>query len=284
MSGDTQSPSSAGTLWVCGTPIGSLDDVTHSLRSVLGRVSVIACEDTRRTRALLSSLEIPTPRLLSHRLDNERASADGVLAVLVGGQDVALVSDAGTPAISDPGARLVRAALDAGITVRSVVGPSAVTTALSLSGCVATGHRFVGFLPRSGGEVSQLVRDHAHEVIVGFESPQRAASTLDCIAQAQPGRRVVVARELSKLHEQVLAGDAESIARQVELQPLRGEVVIVLDAMKSEPAAVTPRSLALVSAIAAEGVRMKTACRIVAQHEEVSARALYERMVEASDH
>lgn len=276
-----QSTADVGTLWVCATPIGSLDDITATLRHVLGQVPVIACEDTRRTRALLSSLAIPAPRLLSHRLDNERASVDGVLAVLSGGHDVALVSDAGTPAVCDPGSMLVRAAHDAGIRVRAVVGPSAVTTAVSLSGCGSSGYTFVGFFPRSRRDLSQLIRDHSHEVVVGFESPQRASSTLAVIAEMQPTRRIVVARELSKLHEEILAGDAEVIAAQVELQPLRGEVVLVLDAMQSAPAAITPRSLALVSAITAEGVRMKTACRIVAQHEGVSSRELYEYMVDS---
>jgi 16S rRNA (cytidine1402-2'-O)-methyltransferase len=277
--GTCSSAETAGTLFVCATPIGNLADVTPRLRSTLAEVQVIACEDTRRTRSLLSALDIRVPRLLSHRSDNERASVGGVISVLQAGQDVALVSDAGTPAVSDPGARLVRAALDAGITVRSIAGPSAVASAVSVSGCCALGYRFVGFLPRTAGELHDLIRQHAHEVVVGFESPNRLTATISRVADIHPHRRVVVARELTKIHEQLLAGEADVIARQLERAPVRGEVVIILDALPHESAAITPRSLDLVQAMVEEGIRMKTACRLVAEHDAVSARALYERMI-----
>lgn len=278
MTSDQQEP---GGLWVCATPIGNLEDVTDRLRSVLASVDVIACEDTRRTRALLSALGIATPRLLSHRLDNERASVDGVIDVLQSGARVALVSDAGTPGISDPGSLLVRAALDARIPVRVIAGPSSVAAALSVAGCSAIGHTFVGFLPRSAGDLHQLMRKHAHEVIVALESPQRITASVQSVAAVQPSRRVVIARELTKLHEEVLAGDAESIAAQLAERDVRGEVVVVFDALPQEATFVTPRLLELVHAIVAEGVRMKNACRIVAEHADVSARDLYAHMVKS---
>ena len=276
----TELPEQAG-LWVCATPIGNLDDVSDRLRAVLASVDVIACEDTRRTRALLSALGIAAPRLLSHRLDNERASVDGVLSVLESGARVALVSDAGTPGVSDPGAMLVRAAHDASIPVHVIAGPSSIAAALSVAGCVAVGHTFVGFLPRSSRDVQQLLRHHAHEVVVGLESPQRITSSVQAVAAVQPARRVVIARELTKLHEEVLTGDAESIAAQLAQREIRGEVVVVFDALPHEQAVVTPRLLDLVHAIVAEGVRMKQACRIVAEYAEVSARDLYARMVKS---
>lgn len=266
-----------GTLHVCAVPIGNLEDASPRLRRVLGSVDAIACEDTRTTGRLLELLGVsPRPRLLAHHEHNERASAAGVVSLLEQGRDVALVTDAGTPAVSDPGVELVCAAHDAGIPVVAVPGPSAVATALAVAGVAGTGHRFVGFLPRGERELSELVERHARDLLVAFEAPTRLARSLATIAETQPDRQLAVCRELTKRHETVVRGSASDVARLFQ-ENVRGELVLVLGALP-EPAVVgaDPAALALVQAIAAEGVRRKAAARIVALHLGGSARDLYD--------
>lgn len=277
MTGEDAAP--IGTLYVCATPIGNLGDVSARLREVLAAVDAIACEDTRRTRKLLSALEIDTPQLLSYRSDNEAPSAAGVVGMLAAGKSIALVSDAGTPAIADPGVTLVRAAREAGVEVVSVAGPSAVTAALSVSGLGATGHTFVAFFPRSAREVCDLVRQHSGQVLVGFESPRRLAATLAAVASVQPDRQVVVVREITKLHEQTYGGSARELAEVFAQTETLGEIVVVLDALPAAAAIIDARVLSLVDRLVTSGVRMKDACTIVADHENVSKRELYEAVL-----
>lgn len=267
-----------GTLHVCAVPIGNLDDASPRVRRVLGEVDAIACEDTRTTRRLLDLIEVaPTPRLLAHHGHNEAASAAGIVALLEEGLDVALVSDAGTPAISDPGAVLVEAAHRAGIVVVAVPGPSAVAAALSTAGLGGQGYRFVGFLPRTSRELAQLLQAHRHDVVVAFESPHRIRRTLDAIDQLQPARLVAVCRELTKRHEQVLRGCASDIATQLP-EPIKGEIVVMLGALAATRPVADPRAVALVSDLTEEGIRMKVAARIVSRHLGGSARELYDQV------
>jgi 16S rRNA (cytidine1402-2'-O)-methyltransferase len=266
-----------GRLYMCATPIGNLGDASARLRDVLGSVQVVACEDTRRTRQLLSALGVPAPRLLAHHAHNERTSARGLLELLEQGRDVAVVSDAGTPGVADPGAEAVRAALDAGIEVVAVPGPSAVAAAVSVAGCGAEGHTFVGFLPRSERELRALLLETAHQVVVALEAPGRVAQSLAVVADAQPERRVVLARELTKRHEQVRSGTAGVLAAELATGAPLGEHVLVLDALApAERDAVDARTVALVVALVEEGMRMKTAAKVVAGHAGVSQRELYE--------
>lgn len=264
---------------MCATPIGNLGDASPRLRELLGAVDVIACEDTRVTRKLLGLLDVsPVPRLLSHRQDNERESARGIVQLLEQGKDVALATDAGTPAISDPGVRLVRAAREAGVEVLAVPGPSAVAAALSVSGCGGTGHTFVGFLPRTAREMSHLLVQHMHQVLVAFESPARLAASVRRVAQVQPQRVLSVSRELTKLHEHSMWGEASDVAAALDTgPPPRGEIVLVLDAMPPAAAPVADvRAIELVLAMAKEGVRVKRACQLVAAHAGHSANELFE--------
>jgi len=267
-----------GRLYVCAVPIGNLEDASPRVRRVLGAVDAIACEDTRMTRRLLGLLGVdPVPRLLAHHEHNERAGADGIVALLLAGADIALVSDAGTPVVSDPGSALVEAAHAAGIEVVAVAGPSAVSAAVSVAGFTGTGYRFVGFLPRSSAKVAELARRHAGEILVAFESPSRAAASLAAIAGEQPERRVAICRELTKMHEQVVRGTAGDVAERFATEPVRGEVVFVLDAMVDAPdEGVDMAHVDFVRALEAEGVRKKTATRLVAEHLGGSARALYD--------
>ncbi|MBC7644862.1 MAG: 16S rRNA (cytidine(1402)-2'-O)-methyltransferase [Thermoleophilia bacterium] len=263
--------------------MGNLGDVSKRLVEVLGSVHAIACEDTRRTRKLLSAIGVPAPRLLSYRLDNEHASAAGLVPLLLGGSDIALVSDAGTPAIADPGVALVRAAHAAGVEVVAVPGPSAVIAALSVSGFGASCHTFVGFLPRSAREITALVAQYSSQVLVAFESPRRVAATLATVAEVQPARAVAVVREITKLHEQTYLGSVREVADQLlALDGVLGEIVTVFDALAEAEAVVDERALRLVTRLVEAGVRMKDACAIVAEHESLSKRELYDAMIAAS--
>lgn len=264
---------------MCAVPIGNLEDASPRLRRVLREVDAIACEDTRMTRRLLDLLEIaPVPRLLAHHGHNEAASAAGVVALLEEGLDVALVSDAGTPAVSDPGMELVAAAHRAGIAVVAVPGPSAVAAAVGIAGIGGAGYRFVGFLPRTGSALESLVQRYAEDVIVAFDSPHRLARSLEVIAAVDPERDVAVCREITKRHEEVVRGTASQVAGRME-GGAKGEVVLVLGnvAPRQRPSN-DPASLALAQDLVREGVRTKVAARIVASHLGGSARELFDAL------
>jgi len=223
------------TLFVVGTPIGNLDDLTLRAAETLRHVPHVAAEDTRRTRALLSHLGVHGRAL--HTLDahaSDRVVA-GVVARLVAGEDVALVTDAGMPAVSDPGARLVAAAAAAGVAVRVVPGPSALTAAVAVSGLVDGPFWFAGFLPRKGGKRRDVLERIARssEPVVLFESPQRTAGALVDLAARQPARPAAVCRELTKVHETIERGALAELAARTEW---RGEVVIVLGPGAPAPA------------------------------------------------
>jgi 16S rRNA (cytidine1402-2'-O)-methyltransferase len=215
-----------GRLVVCPTPIGNLRDVTLRVLDALREADAIACEDTRRTRVLLDRYEIEG-RLVSFHEHNERRRAGELVARLRAGETVALVSDAGMPVVSDPGFVLVRACIEAGVAVEVLPGPSAVPVALVASGLPAERWCFVGFLPRKRGQRERLLAE-ARETLVAFESPHRLAATLDLLAALDPGRRVAVCRELTKLHEEVARGAAAELAERYRARSAKGEVVLVI--------------------------------------------------------
>ena len=220
-----------GTLYVVATPLGNLGDLAPRAAEVLRRVAVVAAEDTRRTRGLLSHLGA-SPRLLSFHAHSRERRLDTLLAILADGRDVALVTDAGTPGVSDPGADLVAAAREAGFTVVPIPGPSAVATALSAAGIPGDRYLFLGFVPRKGAERARLVARAAAEEwsVVLFEAPSRLAALLrDLGAAAGPDRRAMVARELTKLHEELRAGTLAELADYYSETPPRGELTIVME-------------------------------------------------------
>ena len=275
------SAGASGVLHVCAVPIGNLDDASPRLRRVLAEVDVIACEDTRTTRRLLDLLGVsPVPRLLAHHAHNEHAGAAGIVPLLEVGSHVALVSDAGTPAVNDPGVALVAAAHAAGIEVVAVPGPSAVSAAVSIAGFLADGYHFAGFLPRGAADLVTLVRTRAQELVVAFEGPSRIVASLAAIAEAQPEREVAVCRELTKRHEQVVRGAATDVAQRVADGELRGEFVVVLAPLVQEAADVVAGALDFALELEAEGVRLKRACSIAAERIGGSSRALYAAALE----
>jgi 16S rRNA (cytidine1402-2'-O)-methyltransferase len=225
-------PDTHGRLLVCATPIGNLEDVTLRVLRVLGEADVIACEDTRRTRVLLDRHGIRAAALVSLHEHNERARAPQLADRVRAGETVALVSDAGMPLVSDPGYALVQACIREGLPVEVLPGPSAVLSALILSGLPPDRWRFVGFLPRKRGQRQRLLADTV-ETLVAFESPKRLPATLELLAQVDPQRPVAVCRELTKLHEEVSRGTAAELARHYGERPPRGEVVLVVGAAQS---------------------------------------------------
>jgi 16S rRNA (cytidine1402-2'-O)-methyltransferase len=221
-----------GRLLVCATPIGNLEDVTLRVLRVLGEADVIACEDTRRTRVLLDRHDIHAASLVSLHEHNERARAPQLADRVHAGETVALVSDAGMPLVSDPGYALVQACIREDLPIEVLPGPSAVLSALILSGLPPDRWRFVGFLPRKRGQRERLLADTA-ETLVAFESPKRLPVTLEMLAHADPQRPVSVCRELTKLHEEVARGTAAELAERYGRHPPKGEVVLVVGAARS---------------------------------------------------
>lgn len=216
-------------LYLCPTPIGNLQDVTLRVLDVLRKVELVACEDTRRTRILLDRHRI-NARLMSFHEHNEDQRVAALLPLLREGRDVAVVSDAGMPGLSDPGFSLVRACAAEELAVTVLPGPSAISTALVLSGLSVDRFAFVGFLARTPTKLlDQLTAfDGTSAAVVAFESPRRIRASLAAIGARWPARRVAVCRELSKLHEEALRGTAAEVRESLS-DPVRGEIVLVLE-------------------------------------------------------
>lgn len=215
-------------LWVVPTPIGNLQDLSPRASTALTGASLVVAEDTRRTGRLLASLN-SHPRMLALPAAREEERVAAVLTALDRG-DVALVSDAGTPVISDPGRRLIGAAREAGHEVVSVPGPSAVTAAVAGSGLRADRFAFLGFLPRTRSRQLRLLGSAPELALVFFESPHRLAATLSAAAEVLGDRRVMVAREISKLHESWHLGTCEELAQLFSSHPPLGECTVVVEA------------------------------------------------------
>lgn len=265
----------AGTLWLVATPIGNLGDLTPRAAQVLAGAALVCCEDTRRTGRLLQHAGVRAARLAVANDHTESSRISDVLEVLGEGGDVAVVSDAGTPGISDPGERLVRAALDAGFAVSAVPGPSAVVTALTVSGLPTSRFVFEGFLPRSGGERSQRLTEIAGErrTTVLYEAPHRIVRTLgDLRAACGDERPVAVCRELTKLFEEVVRGTLGS----VRIGDPRGEYVVVLGGAPSDTVPVDDDTIrmALRAALAA-GSSKKDAVATVARELGAPKKTVY---------
>ena len=263
-------------LAVCATPIGNLDDITLRVLTELREADVVLCEDTRHTRGLLQRHSIDA-RLLSYHGHNEARRTAEVLPRLEAGERVALVSDAGLPGISDPGARLVAAALQAGVAVSVLPGPSAVETALVASGFEAERYQFVGFLPRRAGELSELWRELAQwrHALVAFESPNRLARTLASLAEVLPDRPVAVCRELTKRFEEVVRGPAAEIAERFA-GGAKGEITLVVGPGDVRGALDEGEAVDAVAALLRGGASRKAAADVVSRLTGVPRKRLYD--------
>jgi 16S rRNA (cytidine1402-2'-O)-methyltransferase len=286
----TSAGAAVGRLVVCATPIGNLEDVTLRVLATLREADVVACEDTRHTRVLLDRHGIAAAKLLSYHEHNERARAAELVERIRAGAVVALVSDAGMPLVSDPGFALVRACIEADITVEVLPGPSSVSTALVASGLPAEHWRFVGFLPRKAAERGRLL-ERAEETLVAFESPRRLVSTLQQLAERDPDRPLAVCRELTKLHEEVRRGSAAELAQHYGERPPKGEVVLVVGATGSRVdgslpgGVVDPRNADAGEALRElvdAGARARPAAKVVAKLTGSSANELYRQLMSDS--
>jgi 16S rRNA (cytidine1402-2'-O)-methyltransferase len=272
----------AGTLHLVGTPIGNLGDVSRRAKETLARVDLVAAEDTRRARKLLSHLGIRA-ELTTLFEGNERARTETLLDALRDGRDVAVISDAGMPGLSDPGYRLVRACAEEGIDVRVVPGPSAAIAALVVSGLPSDRFVFEGFLPKKDGERRARLEALAAErrTIVLFESPRRVGATLQAISSTLGAdRRVSVARELTKVHEEVLRGTAEELARSTGAEELRGEVVLVIGGATQGPAPELSELVEEAAELIRGGWKKREAAAEVARRHDVTTNAIYRALLE----
>ena len=260
-------------LAVCATPIGNLDDITLRVLDELRAADIVLAEDTRHTRGLLERHEIAAP-LLSYHEHNEAARVGELLPRLEAGERIALVTDAGMPLVSDPGARLVRAALDAHIPVTVLPGASAVETALVASGLGGGPYAFVGFLPRKPGELEALWRETSSWgcAVVAFESPHRVGASLRSLAAFDAGREVAVCRELTKRFEEVVRGAASELVERFA-EPPKGEVTLVV--APGVATADVDGALAAVGELVAAGAPRGVAAEVVARLSRVSRNELY---------
>lgn len=267
-----------GILYICATPIGNLEDVSIRLLKTLRQVDLIACEDTRHTIKLLNRYKISKP-LTSYHQHSQKGKEDYILEELQRGKQVALVSDAGMPAISDPGADLVRRALEAGLEVQAIPGPSALTTALALSGLDTQAFTFIGFLPNKSGQRREMINNLAsiQHTIIFYEAPHRLLKTLTDIEELLGSeRRIAVARELTKTYEEIKRGTVSEVLAYFCAHQPRGEFTVVLEGRRM------PLVSADISLIAAEvhqmvkeGIEKKIALKMKAREYGISKSAIY---------
>lgn len=271
----------SGTLYLVGTPIGNLKDISDRARETLRAVDLVAAEDTRRTGRMLAGYGLGKKRTVSLYEGNERARTRELVRALLDGKDVALVSDAGMPGLSDPGYPLVRACIDAGIGVRVVPGPSAVVSALVVSGLPTDRFTFEGFLPRKAGERRARLRVLVHDprTVVLFESPLRLATLLRDVLVELGDRRIAIARELTKLHEEVIRGRAsEVLARLADHEP-KGEIVVVIEGAR-EPETLDMEELVAEARVLVDGgMRKRDAASEVARTRGASANEIYRSLL-----
>ncbi len=267
---------SSGTLYVVATPIGNLDDLGFRAVRVFKEVDLIACEDTRHTRLLLQRHGIATP-LISYHEHNEAERAPELLRRLQAGASIALVSDAGTPVLSDPGYTLVRQAITAAIPVVPIPGPSAITAALSVAGLPTDRFAFLGFLPRRGGERRRALEAVATVpwTLVLFEAPHRIAAMLRDLHATLGDRQIAVVRELTKKFEEILRGTAAEVLEHLQRIPPRGELTVIVAGVTAAPQAPGDPAARL-RALLSSGTPAKEAVRQVARSHGLPRRTVYE--------
>jgi 16S rRNA (cytidine1402-2'-O)-methyltransferase len=269
-----------GLLYVVATPIGNLEDITHRAVRILSEADLIACEDTRQSRKLLDHYNIHKPTISYHD-HNEAERTEDLTARLVNGTVIALVSDAGMPLVSDPGYRLVRAAIQAGVPVVPIPGPSASLTALAASGLPTDAFHFGGFLPSKPGQRAQLLETLAEEqsTLIFYEAPHRILEALEAIEAVLGARPIVVARELTKLHEEFLRGTAAEIRAQLASRDaVKGEITLLIGKATEPPADDRPVDQA-VHALIHDGMPRMDAIKLIARRRGLSKREVYEQLL-----
>jgi 16S rRNA (cytidine1402-2'-O)-methyltransferase len=269
-----------GILYVVATPIGNLEDISARALRILKEVDFIAAEDTRHSLKLLSHFGISKP-LISYWSEKEKAKSEEIIARLQSGANVALISDAGTPGISDPGSVLIRRAIEENIRIIPVPGPSALIAALSVSGLDTDTFTFAGFLPPKSGQrrkrLSELV--HATETLVFYEAPHRIIECLEDIHGILGDRRATVAKEISKMYEDVSRGKLSEVTIYLQNSTIAGEYVVMVEGFKKEVASFN-EALIEVRSLLKKGLGRKEAVKIVAESYNISKKALYDKSLE----
>ncbi len=277
--------SDPGVLYICGTPIGNLEDITLRVLRVLKEVDLIAAEDTRRTSQLLNYYQIKT-RLTSYHEHNEQVKAEQLLSLLKEGKNIALVSDAGMPGISDPGLVMITKALREGLEIIPVPGPTAAISALVVSGMATERFVFEGFLPRKGKERKARLKEIEQEfrTVILYESPYRLRETLTDLSGFLAERKIAVIREISKIHEEKIYGLAEEIKEQLaERTMLKGEIVLVIAGKeKGVPADQAWEEISLLEhtrSLMEQGLSKKEAIKEVASLRNLPKRKVYQELI-----
>lgn len=270
-------------LYVVATPIGNLEDISPRARRTLGEVGAVLAEDTRHAGRLLAHLGLSTT-LVPYHDHTSPAERSRIIARLTAGEDLALVSDAGTPAISDPGYRLVREAQDRGVSVHPVPGPSAVMAFLSVCGLPTDAFRFDGFAPRRPQALQDAVKvwGERTETTIVFESPHRLVGLLQTLARELGEREVAVGRELTKMHEEVVRGPASAVAeRFAARERVRGELVVGISGAPRQRVAAAGELERWAASLAPTGIRAREAANVLAQHLGVSPKDAYRALLDA---
>jgi 16S rRNA (cytidine1402-2'-O)-methyltransferase len=280
-----QNKAKPGILYVVATPIGNLEDITYRAVRVLREAGLIACEDTRQTRKLLDHYGIATPSVSYHE-HNEIQRAEELLSKLEAGVTVAQVSDAGMPGISDPGYRVIKRAIDRGITVVPIPGPSAFTAALVGSGLPSDAFEFRGFLPAKSGQrrtALESLRKVAHTILV-YEAPHRIRETLeDVVSVLGSERPVVIARELTKIHEEFIRGTAAQVLARLQEREIKGEITLLIGAAASQSESAPTKDVAsrLSEIMREQKIDEKTALKVLAKEQGLSKSEVYREVQRA---
>ena len=267
----------AGTLYIVATPIGNLEDITLRALRILKAVDLIAAEDTRHTRKLLTHYDIATP-LTSYHDHSESTKAPVLVETLLAGKNIALVSDAGTPCISDPGYRLVKSAAEADIQIIPIPGPSMLTALMSVGGLPTDRFAFEGFLPAKQGQRQSALQGLCHEerLLIFYESPHRLLNTLADLEHIFGDRRVVVGRELTKKFEEILRGRISAVFSAFHNRPVKGEVALLVEGWDGKDEGAMEQSAAeLMQQLLTEGVGLKEAARAVSEAYQIPKRDAY---------
>jgi len=267
-----------GTLYIVSTPIGNLEDITARALRILGEVDIIAAEDTRHSLKLLNHYGISKP-MISYWKEKERSKAEEIVRRLLSGKSVALISDAGTPGISDPGAILIKMAIEENVPVVSIPGPSACIAALSLSGLPTDQFAFIGFLPPKQSQRKKMLTELSFETktMIFYEAPHRILETLVDMEALFPGRRAALVKELTKMHEEVLRGNISEILANMEKTKIAGEYILILGGKTEKDRVSTEDALIEVHSLLKKGLGRKEAVKKIADQYGLSKKELYDK-------
>ncbi len=271
----------AGVLYIVATPIGNLEDITLRALRVLKEVDLIAAEDTRHTKGLLAHYGIPTPLTSCHE-HNEKAKAHALVERLERGEKIALLSDAGTPLVSDPGYRLVREAITAGIRVVPVPGPSALTAILSASGLAVESFIFEGFLPAKKKERREKLRKLEAEsrTIVFYEAPHRLRESLEDLFEILGDREIVLGREMTKVYEEFIRGRLSEVKAEIDRREVQGEIALIVSGAEKQESPPQDRLMAEIQRLKTRGMRVKEIAEVLGEKYAYSKREVYRLALE----